>query len=204
MFDDILGVATHKKDQQGKCMEQAQKPTPKAGTLSVMATDKADIAEAKASFSDLYRQHASRVYYYLYARVRSVAEAEDLTSQTFITALENYYKLKDPAKFVPWVFSIARNKANDHYRERYRHPVERFDEDLQVNHELSSSTLQMERMIELERLISALKPVEQEYLRLRLVADLPFAQIADILKQPENRIKKSYYRLLERLQAQVE
>ena len=59
-------------------------------------------------------------------------------------------------------------------------------------------------MVELERLISALKPLEQEYLRLRLVADLPFAQIAGILKQPENRIKKSYYRLLERLQAQVE
>lgn len=186
-------------------MEQAQKTTLKASAQSVMATDQADIAEAKASFSDLYRQHASRVYYYLYARVRSVAEAEDLTSQTFITALENYHKLKDPTKFVPWVFTIARNKANDHYRKRYRHPVQRFDEELQANHQLSSSTtLQAERMVELERLISALKPLEQEYLRLRLVADLPFAQIAGILKQPENRIKKSYYRLLERLQAQVE
>ena len=39
---------------------------------------------------------------------------------------------------------------------------------------------------------------------LRIVADLPFAEIASILSEPETRIKKKYYRLLERLQAQVE
>ncbi len=59
-------------------------------------------------------------------------------------------------------------------------------------------------MIDLERLISALNPIEQDYLRLRLIAELPFAEIAEILHQSETRVKKSYYRLLERLQAHME
>lgn len=58
--------------------------------------------------------------------------------------------------------------------------------------------------MDLDRLIEQLSPLEQEYLRLRLIADLPFAEIAKILRQKESKIKKSYYRLLERLQAQME
>jgi RNA polymerase sigma-70 factor (ECF subfamily) len=61
-----------------------------------------------------------------------------------------------------------------------------------------------DRLIDLEHLIIHLAPREQEYLRLRIVAELPFAEIASILKKPETRIKKRYYRLLDRLQAQME
>ncbi|MGI6250070.1 MAG: RNA polymerase sigma factor [Anaerolineaceae bacterium] len=185
-------------------MEQAQNKPLKTQTLSVMSIKEHSPEAIRPLFSDLYRQHASRIYYYLYARVRSTAEAEDLTSQTFITALENYHKLKDQGKFVPWLFTIARNKANDHFRQRYRRKILSLDDEVAAGKQLQANELNTDRMIELEQLISALKPIEQEYLRLRLVAELPFAEIAAILRQPETRIKKSYYRLLERLQAQVE
>ncbi len=64
--------------------------------------------------------------------------------------------------------------------------------------------LQQERLIDLERILASLKPIEQEYLRLRLIAELPFAEIAQVLNMSESSLKKSYYRLLERLQAQAE
>ncbi len=64
--------------------------------------------------------------------------------------------------------------------------------------------LQQERLIDLEHILASLSPIEQEYIRLRLIAELPFAEIAQILNQSESTLKKSYYRLLERLQAQAE
>ena len=64
--------------------------------------------------------------------------------------------------------------------------------------------LDLERMIDIERIMASLKPIEQEYLRLRLIAELPFAEIAQVLNMSEPSLKKSYYRLLERLQAQAE
>ena len=158
------------------------------------------------NFTELYRRNATNVFYYLYSRVRNVADAEDLASQTFVTALESLPNLRDPLKFTPWVFTIARNKAFDFFRKAQRRPTVDFDEELNQTKatigELSQAD--QDRLCDLERLISRLNPLEQEYLRLRIVADLPFAEIASILNEPEIRIKKKYYRLLERLQAQVE
>jgi len=45
---------------------------------------------------------------------------------------------------------------------------------------------------------------DSELLRLRLVGELPFREIARVMNQPLSRIKKRYYRLLERLQARQE
>lgn len=157
------------------------------------------------NFTELYRRNATNVFYYLYSRVRNVADAEDLASQTFMTALENLPKLRDLRKFTPWVFSIARNKAFDYFRRSQRHPTVGYEELESVKAvEVTLSQTDQDRLCDLEYLISRLSPLEQEYLRLRIVANLPFAEIASILSEPETRIKKKYYRLLERLQAQVE
>jgi len=160
----------------------------------------------KVNFTELYRRNATNVFYYLYSRVRNVADAEDLASQTFVTALENLPKLRDPLKFTPWVFTIARNKAFDFFRKAQRRPTVDFDEELDQTKATIGvlSQADQDRLSDLELLISRLSPLEQEYLRLRIVADLPFAEIASILNEPETRIKKKYYRLLARLQAQVE
>ncbi len=142
--------------------------------------------EEAINFAELYRENTTKVFYYLYSRVRNVADAEDLTSQTFVTALETLSRLRDPLKFTPWVFTIARNKATDFFRRSQRHPAADFDEEMEhtiaVGEELSKAD--QDRLHDLECLISRLSPLEQEYLRLRIVADLPFAEIASILSEP--------------------
>jgi len=165
---------------------------------------KEDMAEK--SFSELYRLHVNNIYYYILSRVRNSADAEDLTSQTFITALENRHRLRNPKKFTPWLYSIARNKANDYFRRAARRPMQSLDEDFSpiTDVDLLEKQLNHEKLLDLEKLISELSQLEQDYLSLRLIAELPFAEIAAVLHQSEARVKKSYYRLLERLQAQME
>lgn len=186
-------------------MDEIKTLGKKAPTFLANKAKESKQAEA-VNFTELYHRNATSVLHYLYSRVRNVADAEDLTSQTFMTALENLSKLRDPLKFTPWVFGIARNKAFDFFRKTKRGPTTDYDEELDqteaVRGELSQTD--QDHLHDLERLISHLSPLEQEYLRLRIVADLPFTEIASILSEPETRIKKKYYRLLERLQAQVE
>jgi RNA polymerase sigma factor (sigma-70 family) len=82
----------------------------------------------------------------------------------------------------------------------------KFDEELNpgsVNRR-NSLLKDKDRLIDLKILIENLNQRQQEYLRLRIVAELPWAEIASILNQPETRIKKRYYRLLKRLQAKME
>jgi RNA polymerase sigma-70 factor (ECF subfamily) len=59
-------------------------------------------------------------------------------------------------------------------------------------------------MAELMKCIRTLAPEEQELLRLRYVADLSFAEMAELLLKSESAVKKSFYRLLARLQSQLE
>ena len=81
-------------------------------------------------FTEQYLETVTAVFRYLFSRVQNIDDAEDLTSQTFLTAFENLTKLRDPSKFTAWVFTIARNKTYNFFRRSQRHPNVKFDEEL--------------------------------------------------------------------------
>ena len=157
--------------------------------------------------SALYQVYARKVFHYHYSRVQNLREAEDLTSLTFMSAWEKWHTLRDSTKAVGWLFTIARNKAFDYYRNHRTIQHEELNDEM--NPSLSPdyvhvTTDTQEHLLDLRRLFDQLSEVEQELIRLRLVSELPFKLIALVLREPETRIKKRYYRLLERLQAQME
>ena len=53
---------------------------------------KSQTGEKAHSFSELYRRHVNQVYYYIYSLAQNTADAEDICSETFITALETRHK----------------------------------------------------------------------------------------------------------------
>ena len=72
-----------------------------------------------AAFETLYRRHVAAVYRYCFARTSTVADAEDLTAQTFMAALENLNRYRGRSTFVGWLFGIARHKCADFHRRAY-------------------------------------------------------------------------------------
>ncbi len=155
-------------------------------------------------FGELYSLYAQPVFRYLYSRIGSFPEAEDATAQTFLAALERLPKYRHDGYFASWLFSIARNKAMDHFRKQRKETsldeAELFPDDAN----LLQQVIKTERIAALSRLIKTLPEDEQELIRLRYVADLNFAEIGHMLGQKEDTVKKSLYRLLARLKAQLE
>lgn len=64
--------------------------------------------------------------------------------------------------------------------------------------------IRAEELSRIRSLIQHLNEEEQDLIRLRYVADLSFAEIADLLGKREDAVKKSVYRLLARLKSQME
>src|SRR5215211_3852801 len=62
------------------------------------------------AFAELYRRHLPRVYRYHVAHVGNVRDAEDLTSQTFIAALEGIRSFRGTGSFAAWILGIASKK----------------------------------------------------------------------------------------------
>lgn len=176
-------------------------PNAVRGNLSTLAN------EAKtnpSAFAELYNHYVQPVYRYLRSHVQSVHEAEDLTSQTFIAAYESLQRYREKGHFSAWLFRIARSKLMDHYRSRAPvTPLEVIENQGEIDEALES-IVRRDEVAKLSALIKRLDAHEQDLIRLRYMADLSFAEIAEVLGKREDAVKKSLYRLLAVLKSQME
>lgn len=157
-----------------------------------------------AAFGELYQLYVEPVYRYLYSKLGSVPEAEDLTAQTFMAAFENFHHFRQDDRFAPWLFTIARNKAMDYFRRAK--PALELDPESPIasGEDVLAQVIQSEQAQALARQIRLLDEDEQELLRLRYLADMTYAEIARVLKRGEQAVKKKIYRLLTTLRSRLE
>ena len=73
-----------------------------------------------SAFSELYRAHAGAVRAVAASQISDREAVADVVQDTFVRALRGLSSLNDPARFRPWLLSIARNLATDHLRARGR------------------------------------------------------------------------------------
>jgi RNA polymerase sigma-70 factor, ECF subfamily len=62
------------------------------------------------AFAELYRRNLTRVYRYHIAHTGNIRDAEDLTSQTFMAALEGIRSFRGRGSFAAWIMGIASKK----------------------------------------------------------------------------------------------
>src|SRR5438270_11055342 len=74
----------------------------------------------KEGFQRLYEENLSLIYRYVYAWVRNKEEAEDLTSDIFLKAVQGVDYRRNPREIQNWLFRVARTTLADHWRHRYR------------------------------------------------------------------------------------
>lgn len=67
----------------------------------------------------LYDEALPAVYGYFVRRCGDRGTAEDLTSETFLAAMDAARKPTPPPLTVPWLIGVARHKLADHYRRRH-------------------------------------------------------------------------------------
>lgn len=169
-----------------------------------ITAEEAEIEAARgnpAKFAPLYNRYYARILGFVYQRVESKDEAYDITSQTFINALENIGKYKSVGvPFSAWLFRIALNELSRYYRRSKVRQAVNID-DTQVAEVLGelgeeNSAVTDERLM---KAIQQLEPEEIQLLEMRFFEKLPFKDVCDVLNISETAAKARVYRLLERL-----
>ena len=69
-------------------------------------------------FLEIHDQFYLRIKKFILAAVRDEAVADDLVQDTFIRVQENLDSVKDPSKVSSWIYRIAYNLCQDHFRSR--------------------------------------------------------------------------------------
>ncbi len=152
-------------------MSDTQRP------LSKLTAD-AD-ADAQSRF---IQQNLRRVFLLIYRIVGNPDDAQDLTQETFIKALQRQGQLKDLEKSAHWLSRIASNTAIDFLRRNKKYAysdIARVSETFSSAHEnAEQSLLRSERWQHLDGGLATLTERERTALILRDLEDLPADEVA--------------------------
>ena len=81
------------------------------------------MSNAPGPFEKVYDQHVVGIYRFIYARVGNHPDAEDLTAQVFVRAVEQLDTEREPGQIAAWLYRVAQNATADYWRAFYRLPV---------------------------------------------------------------------------------
>ena len=169
--------------------------------------DRALVQAARAdlrAFNGLYERHVTRVYRYLLVRVGNVTDAEDLTSQTFLVAMENLDKYRGKRPFLAWLFGIARHKVADKYRKQKPELMLETAVNLADPQDEPEDCVDQKLQIEaVAEKLHTLSPDRAEVLSLRLFGGLDIPEIARLMQKQEPAVRMLLHRGLHDLQVRL-
>lgn len=145
----------------------------------------------REAFAQLYEEHFDKIYRYLALRVGNEMEAEDMTQQVFLKALQSISSFRwKGAPFSAWLFRIAHNQAVDHLRKKKKRSSVPLDDSLVASGD--SPHAATERKMDIEQLLKATKRLteaQREVISLRFSSELSIAQVAKVMGKSEGAVK---------------
>ena len=145
------------------------------------------------AFAQLYRRYVTRVYRYCYSRTDNAADAEDLTAQTFLAALEAIDSYRGRGSFVAWLFSIAWRKCQDYYRHHYKQrefgEKHEIPEPASTQESIETRAYESGMMDCVRRQWRLLSDDRREVLLLRFWAGLSTAETAEVMGRRPGAVK---------------
>lgn len=157
----------------------------------------------RGAFTELVELFHKRVYHFLFKMVGNAQDAEDLTQDTFVKVFRKLHQHKSGHGFAPWLFTVARRTALNHFRDRK--PTSELDGDY-------ASEAQNPAVICEERDISdrfwtmtkSLKPLAREALWLRYGEGFSAAETAEVLNLNPIYVRVMLHRARKQLASQLE
>jgi len=151
-------------------------------------------------FGELYQIYADKIFKFIYYKTHHRETAEDLTSQTFIKALQGISSFNpDKGKFSSWLYKIAKNLVIDHYR------ATKIEENVEDIWDLSSKEnvardAEISDQIEqVKKYLLQFKKEQREIILMRVWGELSYAEIAEITGLSESNCKVIFSRAINKL-----
>jgi RNA polymerase sigma-70 factor, ECF subfamily len=157
-----------------------------------------------AAWDYLYTLASPQVYRYVAARLPGRADAEDVTEEVFLGALQSVTGLRanDEAGFLAWLYQIARHKLADRLRRRYRRPTEPLDPTLEIvdgDPTPEEAAMRADERAAVRAALAGLTPEQQEVIVMKFVLEYDNAKAASVTGKSPGAINQLQHRALAQL-----
>src|SRR6476620_10399645 len=141
------------------------------------------------AFDELIRLWEPKLFYYVRRLVPCESDAWDVLQQTWSQVVRGIRSVREPDKFVPWLYRVARNTAYTHQRSMVSR--ERWvDQEASLEQLAEVESIEPEWTVEdVHRGLEKLSTHHREVLTLFFLRDLSIQQLADVLGVAEGTIK---------------
>jgi len=157
------------------------------------------------AYAELYDLYVKRIYRFVFFKVGSHENAEDVTSEVFLKAWQYLIGGSESANeiksFSGLLYRIARNTIVDFYRSRSVKNEVPMEEDLEVS-DSGQWYGDLGDKMETEKIIQTIKKLKQEYqevLTLKYVDELEVKEIAEITGKGQVAVRVTLHRALKKL-----
>lgn len=146
----------------------------------------------------IYKKHAQTVYGFLLFRTNHAELAEELTQETFYQALQSIDRFKGNCSVSTWLCAIAKNVWKTYLQKNNK---EDCMEEVEVGaiRSAEQEVLVNWDKVEILKVLHRLEDPVREVMYLRLIANLSFREIGEIMERTENWARVNYYRGKEKI-----
>lgn len=156
-------------------------------------------------FEEIYRRYFGDVYRYLLRLSGSETAAEDITSETFLRAMQALPRFRGDCDVRVWLCRIARNTYFSTRRDPDNQPMEEPGEERAGSAPSpEEETLRREEGLRLRQLLHGLEEPYREVFLWRHYGDLSFREIGQLFGKSENWACVTYHRARGKLRKEWE
>jgi len=143
---------------------------------------------------ELYKSYSQIVFRFLYIRCRDPALAEDLMQETFLKALESLDSFNGDCKVSTWLCQIAKHLLYQQWAKDSRAQLEELDEALEAPANTEDQAIAKIELADVWDRLQKLSPDMRKVVELRVLGDLAYREIGEMLGKSENWARVTFYR----------
>ena len=150
----------------------------------------------------LFQRYKRPLYGFFYGMNRDQELSEDLVQNTFLRIIRYRHLFRGEGDFKTWMFHIARNVSNDHFRKnkmKFKEDVEKWEGRLGHDQHKATEMQHVEQQHMLSIALDKLPAEKREVLLLSKYQEKKYKEIGEILGCSEGAVKVKVFRALEEL-----
>lgn len=163
------------------------------------------MSNGNLNIEEIYDLYYKDVYHFAIYYTNNKHEAEDITQETFIKAMNNLSSLQSIEKAKVWILTIAKNTAIDYKRKMKRISFlpQFFQEEKSKDPSPEERMLGKDSWNYVQKALLKLKPQYRSVLILRGIKEYSTLEAAEILGISEEKVRMNYHRARTYLKREV-